>query len=383
MDGKRGKEIRKYLLAFLVLVFLAAALSAVFAGRQEKVIRNQIAELAEDYPEMEGDMIRIMEKKDSGDFFAVEGSQRQKILDRLEETYGHSYVQSIADSPVWIFWRFFVCGAGAVFFLLWRVSGRKMEAFSRREEEQRIRLEESLREAESYIADLKEAYGEEEEKTKALITNISHQLKTPLASLRMCHELAAGDYLTEEEKRQFFSQEETEIAQLQALLEEMIQLSRLEKQMISLKTEKTSLRQMISEAVSVIWPKAQAKAVELQVEMEEEILAECDPRWTVEAFVNLLDNGVKYSPEHTEIRIRVKRLPQHVLIEFMDEGCGIPDSEKHKIYQRFYRGANSSGTEGAGVGLYLAREILMEEKGSIMVKNRHPRGSIFRVLLPL
>ena len=121
----------------------------------------------------------------------------------------------------------------------------------------------------------------------------------------------------------------------------------------------------------------------VQVEMEEDFLILHDAHWTAEALTNVLDNAVKYAPAETKITIRVQSLVKHILIEIMDEGPGIPDKEKHKIYQRFYRGEHSGETEGAGVGLYLARQILEEQKGSIMVKNNYPAGSRFQILLPM
>ncbi len=178
-------------------------------------------------------------------------------------------------------------------------------------------------------------------------------------------------------------QEEQEIARLQRLLDEMIKLSRLEKHMIQLQPEMKSLRDTISDAVSIVYPKALTKSMSVQVEMEEDFIIRHDTHWTAEAFANVLDNAVKYAPAETEITIQVCKLTNYVLIEIIDEGPGILDKEKHKIYQRFYRGEHSAETEGAGVGLYLARQILEEQKGSIMVKNNYPAGSRFQILLPM
>lgn len=123
--------------------------------------------------------------------------------------------------------------------------------------------------------------------------------------------------------------------------------------------------------------------MEIQVEIKEDIVLEHDPHWTAEAFVNILDNAVKYAPEHTRILIRAERLIRYAMVAFQDEGPGIPEEERHRIYQRFYRGTQSEGVEGVGVGLYLARKILEEEHGSIRVKSGYPVGSVFYVMLPL
>lgn len=388
MDGKRRKEIKKYALVFLAVALCITAASAGFARYEERLRRDQIAELAGKYPEMEADLIRILEKdykeEEQGktESEETEARQKQEILERMEDTYGYHYERSVSAHRIWMLWGACMAVMAAAFTMLWTASGRRAVIRETEAEEEQMKLLESLREAQNRIEDLKEIYEKEEEDTKALITNISHQLKTPLSSLRMSHELLASDYLTESEKQEFLLQEGTEINKLQMLLDEMIKASRLEKHMIALKPERQSLRDTVSEAVSVVYPKAVAKRIHIQVEMEEDAYIIHDARWTAEAFANILDNGVKYAPEDTEIKISVKEIGQNILLEFMDEGCGIPDDEKHKIYQRFYRGTNSQGTEGAGVGLFLARQILEEQGGSVMVRNRYPKGSVFRVLMP-
>ena len=97
-------------------------------------------------------------------------------------------------------------------------------------------------------------------------------------------------------------QEEQEIARLQRLLDEMIKLSRLEKHMIQLQPEMKSLRDTISDAVSIVYPKALTKSMSVQVEMEEDFIIRHDTHWTAEAFANVLDNAVKYAPAETDYR---------------------------------------------------------------------------------
>ena len=206
---------------------------------------------------------------------------------------------------------------------------------------------------------MKERLEQEENGTKSLITDISHQLKTPLASLRMSHELVAENRVTGEEQREFLEQESQELTKLEQLLNELVNLSRLETHMIQIHSLHESLKKTLTEAVSQIYMKARGKDISIQVEMDH------DSKWTVEALTNILENAVKYSPEHTTITVRTQELASNVLIEVEDEGMGIPAEELHKIYQRFYRGrkAKEQVKDGAGVGLYLARKIIEEQGG--------------------
>lgn len=245
-------------------------------------------------------------------------------------------------------------------------------------------LYEKLCELGYYFSELKVRLAKEENSTKALITDISHQLKTPLASIRMCHELAKSPELSEEEQKDFLAKEAQEILKMEELLDELMKLSRLESNMIQVKPEKNSLKQTISEAVSRIFMKAYEKNIEIAVDMEEDAEIFHDKKWTGEAFANILENAVKYSEEKTSINIRTSYLPNSVLIEIEDEGMGIREEELHEIFKRFYRGqeAKKQVKEGAGVGLYLARNILEQQGGTIFAKRKPDKGTIFKIMLP-
>ena len=244
---------------------------------------------------------------------------------------------------------------------------------------------EKLKELGFCFSDLKEQLGQEENSTKVLITDISHQLKTPLASIRMSHELSLSSDLTEEERQSFIETETQEIHKMEVLLDELVKLSRLENSMIKIKYEKCSIKKTISEAVSQIYIKASAKNIEICVDMENDIETLHDHKWTVEALVNILENAVKYSPQMTSVNICVNCLVNHVLIQIEDEGIGIPEGEVHEIFKRFYRGSNAKDIvkDGAGVGLYLARSIIEQQGGCIVAKRKNGSGTIFQIMLPL
>lgn len=236
-----------------------------------------------------------------------------------------------------------------------------------------------------YITAIKSRLQEEENSTKALITDISHQLKTPLASIRMSHELAESTDLSEEERRSFMDSETKEILKMEELLDELVKLSRLENSMIQIKAEPGSVKNTICEAVSRIYLKAGARNIEICVDMEEDVNVPHDHKWTVEALANIIENAVKYSKPETSVHIAVELLASNVLIQIEDEGIGIPEGEVNAIFKRFYRGSNAKeiAKEGAGVGLYLARSIIEQQGGTIVAKRKSKNGTIFKITLPL
>ena len=153
----------------------------------------------------------------------------------------------------------------------------------------------------------------------------------------------AENRVTGEEQREFLEQESQELTKLEQLLNELVNLSRLETHMIQIHSLHESLKKTLTEAVSQIYMKARGKDISIQVEMDDDIVVNHDSKWTVEALTNILENAVKYSPEHTTITVRTQELASNVLIEVEDEGMGIPAEELHKIYQRF-TGKESKGT---------------------------------------
>lgn len=242
-----------------------------------------------------------------------------------------------------------------------------------------------LKELGYYFSDLKERLAQEENSTKTLITDISHQLKTPLATIKMSHELSFAKEFSEEERQSFIETETREILKMEALLDELVKLSRLENSMIQIKLNKYSIKKTISEAVSQIYIKANAKDIDICVDMEQDVETMHDHKWTAEALVNILDNAVKYSEKNTTIHIYVRCLVKYVLIQVEDEGIGIPEGEVHEIFKRFYRGSNAKDSikEGAGVGLYLARSIIEQQGGTIVAKRKSEKGTSFQITLPL
>lgn len=371
------------------LLFLFLSISILFLGRmsQERRLREeQRQELETIYPEIREELeenFEFYQKESMGEnvkflpvvllviiafgalLFLVYRNEEKKKKELIQEAVEQIYEQ---------LHRFH---QGDFQILSWNEETNEQDCWGR--------IHEKLRELGYYFSDMKVRLSEEENNTKALITDISHQLKTPLASIRMCHDLSGSEALSQEERTEFLKTEAREIRKLEMLLDELVKLSRLESNMIRVKPERTGLKQTIREAVSQVFMKAYKKQMEISVEMENDIQVRHDRKWTVEALTNILENAVKYSGKGTGITIRVQRLLKNVLIEVEDEGMGIKEEELHKIFRRFYRGtqAKEQVKDGAGVGLYLARSIIEQQGGTILAKRKPEKGSIFNIIIPL
>lgn len=223
----------------------------------------------------------------------------------------------------------------------------------------------------------------EKENIKSLITDISHQLKTPLASIKMFNSLLLEDGLTIIEKTEFLNRSKEEINKLEWLIGSLVKLSRLEIGMINLKAEKGDINETIFNAVNQVYIKASEKNIDITVNPSECYFVFHDLKWTKEAIFNVIENAIKYTKENGYIKISVNRLESYIRIDIEDNGIGIPDEETNNIFKRFYRGTSKivQSCEGSGVGLYLSRKILEEQGGCITVKSDVGRGTVFSLFL--
>lgn len=219
----------------------------------------------------------------------------------------------------------------------------------------------------------------EREKIKELVSNISHQTKTPIANIILYSELLAEENLSDE-ARDCVVQLTLQSKKLSFLISSIVNLSRLETGIICQNTKYAKLMPMLEKIYNQYLPKAQEK--ELNFNLEETCsMAVFDERWTSEAIANIVDNAIKYT-ESGSVTIRTVPYEMFVCIEVTDTGDGISESEQTKIFQRFYRSRNFAETEGLGIGLYLARQIVSETGGYIKIKSKRGKGSTFSIFLP-
>ena len=210
-----------------------------------------------------------------------------------------------------------------------------------------------------------------------LISEIAHQLRTPLSNIKNYTELLQETLNTEYIKDLRTSEE-----QLCFLVESFIKTARLEQGIIQVHMQKENLVETILNALGQIQKKAEDKDIFFQVELPEKIICEHDKNWMCEAFYNVFDNAVKYSKNNSVIDITMKQTEMFYKIQVRDYGIGIRDGEENKIFQRFYRGEQARGQEGCGIGLYLSREIVLLQKGMMKAKQMKP-GLLIEVNLPV
>lgn len=222
---------------------------------------------------------------------------------------------------------------------------------------------------------------EEKEQVKSLVSNMSHQLKTPLANLSVYTEILSGRELEEKTKEEAAEKIGRQIDKLDWIIGSLAKMVKLERNMIAFDAEGISIRKTILDAVDTVYEKLEKKGITLVSEPYEDTLLYHNRRWTAEVFVNLLENAVKYTAQGGTIRIRVCPYEIYTEIQFADNGCGIREEEITDIFKRFYRSREVEHIEGSGIGLYLSNLILEKEKGYMTVRSVYGKGSCFSVFL--
>lgn len=220
----------------------------------------------------------------------------------------------------------------------------------------------------------------EQEKTKTLIADISHQTKTPIANLLLYTELLKEEETGNSETTALL---ESQVRKLDFLIQSLVKLSRLETGILVLHPRKSEVSQLLEEAQAQYEAQAQEKGLYLHVLSEEagKVTARFDPKWTLEALGNLIDNAIKYT-QAGGVTVRVNPYELFVCIEVADSGIGIAEEEHAKIFGRFYRSMSVSDEQGVGIGLYLAREIVRQESGYIKLDSEIGKGTTFSLYLP-
>ena len=222
---------------------------------------------------------------------------------------------------------------------------------------------------------------EEKNKLKELVSDISHQTKTPIANIKLYLEMMT-DETDFDRNQEYLKKMNGQVDKLDFLLQSMVKMSRLETGTIKIQKQKTPLANTLAMAISNVILQAEKKNITIDVQYDERLELNHDKKWTAEAIFNILDNAVKYTNDGGNIHIVVCKQELFTKISIEDTGKGIIPERQATIFTRFYREPEVHDNDGIGIGLYLAREIIMLQNGYIEVHSKIGKGSTFMIYLP-
>lgn len=222
----------------------------------------------------------------------------------------------------------------------------------------------------------------EKQELQEMISEMTHQIKTPVSNIQMYCEMFSEPDISGEQAKHFVSVIQQQLGKLEFLLNTLVKSSRLETAMINLSMENSRVIDTLALAVNNVMQKAEHKKIDISVMCRPSILVRHDVKWTAEAIENIIDNAVKYTPEGGKIVISAAAGEMYTEIKIKDTGKGIEAAHINDIFKRFYREKEVSKTEGLGLGLYLARNIVTLQGGYISVHSAPGKGSCFSICLP-
>lgn len=223
---------------------------------------------------------------------------------------------------------------------------------------------------------------DERQELQSLVSDISHQVKTPVSNLKMATDTLLTNSVNEAERTDFLRGIRAQTDKLDFLFQALVKPSRLETGVIQLEKKQCRLYDTVAQAMSGIVYAAEKKQITVSVDCPEDLKLSHDSKWTAEALSNLLDNAVKYTPAGGRISVTVIPWEMYVELKVSDTGKGITESNQAAIFQRFYREEEIHDQPGVGIGLYLAREIVTRQGGYIKVASELGNGSDFSIMLP-
>ena len=239
------------------------------------------------------------------------------------------------------------------------------------------RLQNELYKITVMLRESSELAGQQKKALADSVSDISHQLKTPLTScLVLLDNLSESENMTEETRRRFLSEITGQLTSVSWLVQVLLKLSRLDAGVVELKEEELSVSALIRGAVEKVGLLAEWKQIDIQVMGEEEPFIKGDRHWLEEALVNLIKNAIEHSPEDSEIRIQVEDNQVYTCIHVRDFGSGISYEDQKHIFERFYRSADA-GEDSVGIVLALAQEIMKRQNGYLTVESEPGQGTVF------
>ncbi len=218
--------------------------------------------------------------------------------------------------------------------------------------------------------------------SRNFLLSITHELKSPLASIKLILQTFSKRKLDQERIAKFSGNALNEAERLESLVNNLLLAARMETTNVEVDKEHIELYPLLDGIRENILTKHKDVVLELSLDEQASIFA--DHKSLVSIFINLIENAIKYSDQEKHIQIKHTQKGKYDELTIADHGWGIPDSEKKKVFEKFYRIGNEDTrkTKGTGLGLYIIQQMVLAHQGKISIGNHQPKGTVFTIQLP-
>ena len=398
-------EIKKYNISIIAL-FLITIILSIFVNTlnlniiKADVIQNNqaiVGNIVSKYPELEKDIVSVITQAKNKENIDLGAKVLQKYnydssTNLSQEPIVQNNIYKMLKINILFITFVFICLITISFYFFIKIyrdikdmtdyvyhssEGREYEMKNKNQEGQIGLLKTELMKMTTVLKEKVALLHSEKIFLNDTISDISHQLKTPMTSLMLLTDLMYND-LDKEKKIEFLDRTNAQLSRMDWLIKSMLKLSKLEAKVIDFKDEKVNINELIRRSISPLSVPMELKNISLNINGDKEASYIGDIEWSSEALGNIIKNCIEHTKEGGNLNISYEENPIYSEIVIKDNGEGIDKDDIPNIFKRFYKGKNSK-SDSVGIGLAMAKSIIESQNGDIYVKSEKNKGTEFHI----
>ncbi|WP_243155126.1 sensor histidine kinase [Romboutsia sp. CE17] len=401
-------EVKSFIIKYIGLFLVSLMLSLGVSFLSVNIIKNKVVEnnqalignIISENPNMESNIVSIITQGNSKENLELGKEILEKYnydnrISLRNEPIITSSIKSLFNLNALLIFVIFVMIFALVIYYLKKIyndikdmtdyvynssEGRNFEMNNKNQEGQIGLLKTELLKMTTVLKEKVELLNKEKIFLNDTISDISHQLRTPMTSLIILNDLMYED-IPKETKIEFLDKIKSQLKRMEWLIKSMLKLSKLEAKVIDFKNEKVNINELIKRSLQPNLIPIELKNIDLSINGDKNIYYIGDINWSTEALVNVIKNCVEHTPKGGKLQINYDQNPLYSEIVIKDSGEGIDKNDLPNIFKRFYKGKSSTKEDSVGIGLAMAKSIIESQNGDIYVKSEKNKGAEFHIIL--